>query len=334
MSTIDDFVAAARSAREVVPSQVVDLDAAGLRVRVNLCGTKVVPVLGRGLLSTDPAGPADSELFAFDSAESGVPLPPPPWPAAAFQGRRQEIPGYVDPPRLAIYDLEHATLSYYDEDASQGVQWFRDAEKMMPGEGGSPLRNLLRWAYGQHDAHMLHLASAAGVLIGGPGGAGKSTSSLACAIAGEAFTSDDFTLVTLGEEGVHAHAVYSCVKVTDPTLELLPGLAGLGEPAGLDWRAKHRFDLSGVIARSQEVSAVVLPQIGERTGAPELIAPAEALRRLTGGSLTVMTGALTRSLGAISALLERLPAYSLTVGPDIDRVPGVLRELGAVGASR
>ncbi len=334
MSTIDDFVAAARSAREVVPNEGVDLDAAGLRIRINLCGTKIVPVLGRGLLSSPPVGSPDSELFAFDSTESGVPLPPPPWPAAAFHGRRQEIPGYVDPPRLAIYDLEHATLSYYDEDAASGVQWFRDAEKMMPGEGGSPLRNLLRWAYGQHDAHMLHLASACGVLIGGPGGAGKSTSSLACAIAGEAFTSDDFTLVTLGDTGPIAHAVYSCVKVTDSTLELLPGLAELGEPAGLDWRAKHRFDLSDVIVRSQAVRAIVLPELGERTGSPRPVAPAEALRRLTGGSLSVMTGALGRSLAAISALLDELPAYALTVGPDIDRIPGVLRELGAVGAAR
>lgn len=331
---MQEFVGAAQRARAGVGGETLDLNVAALKIRVHLIGSRVSPVLGRGLLGDEPDSSAvDSEIYAFDTAESGVAPPPPPWPASAFEGRREEIPGFIDPPRLAIYNLEHATLSFYDETASAGVQWFRDAAKMMPGEGGSPLRNLLRWAFGQHDAHMLHLAAAGGVLLGGPGGAGKSTSSLAFALAGAPFTSDDFTVVTL-DGGPCAHATYSCVKVTDSTLELLPALADVGRPAGRDWRQKLRFDLSQTIVRSQAIHAIVLPELADATGRPRELAPAEALRRLTGGSLMVMTGAMGRSLGALNALLEALPVYRLEVGPDIERVPEAIASLAAVGSAR
>ncbi len=328
MSSIADFVAAAETARERVPREAFDVGAGELRVRVELIGEDVIATLKRGFLTYDDrqSDPA-ARIYAFESATSGVLPPAPPWPAESFKGPRQEIPGFTEPPRLAVYDIEHATLAYYDEDADAGVQWFRDGAEMAPGEGGAPLRNLLRWSLGAHGAHMLHLASAGGVLIGGPGGAGKSTTALNCALAGLDFTSDDFSVVTLGERPV-AHAVYSCIKVTDAALELLPGLADFGEAAGLDWRGKHRIDLRSRITRSQEVHAIVLPELAPRTGTPEPLAPAEALRRLTGGSMTVMTGAMQRSLGALRELLERLPAYTLAVGPDLERIPEVVAQLG------
>lgn len=329
MTSVADFVAAAETARERVPGVAVDVAAGDLRVRVELIGEDVIATLRRGLfacedVSADPA----ATIFAFESAASGVMPPKPPWPAQSFKGPRQEIPGFTDPPQLAVYDLEHSTLAFYDEDEGAGVQWFRDGTQMAPGEGGAPLRNLLRWSMGAHGAHMLHLATAGGVLIGGPGGAGKSTTSLNCAMAGLDFTSDDFSVVTLGERPT-AHAVYACIKVTDAALELLPEIADFGEPAGRDWRGKHRFDLRSRITRSQEVRAIVLPELAAQTGVPKPLAPGEALRRLTGGSMMVMTGAMGRSLGVLRELLERLPAYTLDVGPDLERIPEVIAELGA-----
>lgn len=333
VSAIAQFADAALLATDRVGGRTVDLRAGGLTVRIQLAGERICATLAPGVL-TSPSGEqhADSRLFVFDSASSGVGPPQPPWPQSAFDGRREEIHGFTEPPRIAIYNLEYATLSYYDELEATGVQWFRDAAQMMPGEGGSPLRNLLRWAFGQHGAHMLHMASASGVLLGGHGGAGKSTSSLACALAGGVFTSDDFTLVTL-DDRPRAHAVYSHVKATDETLTLLPGIEELGVANGRDWNDKLRIDVSSAITRSQDVNAIVLPERATRTGRPREIAPAEALRRLTGGSLLVMTGALGRSMAAIGRLLELLPAYVLPVGPDTDRVVDEIAALGAIGAA-
>lgn len=330
MSTISDFVRAAKTAGERSESVVIEVEA-GPGVRVEFCGTPVISALSGALLPAEATvrRPA-ATLYCFESAASGVAPPAPPWPEAAFSSQRQEVAGFTEPPEIATYDLEHATLSYWDETAATGVQWFRDAAQMMPAEPGAPLRNLLRWALAPHGAHMLHLGAAGGVLFGGPGGAGKSTSSLACALAGAPFTSDDFTVVTLGEKPM-AHAVYSCVKATDSTLELLPELKGFGSPSGRDWRDKLRLDVSDRIERAQPVSAVVLPERAERTGTPQPIAPSAALARLTGGSLPVMLGGMRRTLAAMRELLERLPVYSLEVGPDVERIPDVVSEIGNLG---
>lgn len=329
MTSIIDFVAAAESARERVPVEAFEVRAGETRVRVELIGDEVIARLKRGLIVSDElaAEPA-ARLYAFESAASGVIPPRPPWPPESFEGPHPEVRGYTEPPELAFYDIEHATLSYYDERAAAGVQWFRDGARMTPGEGGEPLRNLLRWSLGANGAHMLHLATVGGVLIGGPSGAGKSTTSLICALAGLDFTSDDQSVITLGERIV-SHGIFSCVKATDTSLALVPELADFGEAIGLDWRGKHRFDLRSRIVRSQEVRAIVLPQIAERTGELVPLAPGEALRRLTGASLPAMSCAMERTLAALRELVERLPAYTLAVGSDFGRIPEVIGELSA-----
>jgi hypothetical protein len=336
LSGIDDFIAAAGLAASKLPARVIELAPAGIRVRVNLIGERVGEALAGGLLAAEPgaAGPGAApaiELDVFDSAESGVRPPKPPWPAATFDSQRHEIAGYTEPPELALFDIDHGTLSYFDARAGRGVQWFRDARSMSSGEGGSPLRNLLRWSLAAHDVYLLHLAAAGGVLFGGIGGAGKSTSSLTCALAGLPFTSDDFSAVTLGARP-EAHAVYAYVKATQATLGLLPELAEFGPLAGLDWRGKQRIDMTAKITPSQEVFAIVLPELAERTGELVELSQAEAMRRVTSGSLAVMQCDVQRSLTALRELVELLPAFKLPVGPDVEAIPAALAPLARSAA--
>lgn len=333
MSGIADFVAAAERAAELPGSSTADLRVGPATVRVELAGPLLTDLLRRGLLEADATVERPgAHLYAFETAASGVPAPPPPWPVEAFDGRRHEIDGFIDPPEIATFDIDHSTLNYWDERAAAGVQWFRDAASMMPGEGGAPLRNLLRWALSAQDVHLLHVASATGVLFGGPGGAGKSTSSLACALAGEPFTSDDFTAVTLGEEPT-AHAVFACIKATDETLALLDGLSEIGEHAGRDWRGKLRIDVRGTITRSQRIHAVVLPEQAERTGEPRPVDAVDALRRLTGGSLPVMVGGMAETMAGMRELLERVPSYVLPVGPDTENIAPAVAALAPAGSA-
>lgn len=334
MSSIGDFTAAARRSGESTSTEVVEVEVAGLGVQVTLAGEPMIDTLRRGLLAAEtPLSEIHAELYAFESAHSGVQPPPPPWPATAFDGRRQEIAGFTEPPLIANYSIDHASLSFWDEDARAGVQWFRDSALMAPGEGGAPMRNLLRWALAARGAHLLHCASAGGILFGGPGGAGKSTSSLSMALAGLDFTSDDFSVVTLDDDGPAAHAVYACIKATDSTLELLPELAGFGEDAGRDWRGKLRRDVRERITRSQPIHAVVLPEVAERVGVPRAVSSGEALRRLTGGSLPVMVGGMARTIAGMRALLDQVPAYSLPVGPDTENIALAVAPLVAAGSS-
>lgn len=323
LSAVDEFVDAARSAAEAVPSRSIEIAPGGVGVRITLVGQRVIDELAGGLLvdsAVERLLEPELEYFVFDSTESGVRPPRPPWPPSAFGEQRPEIAGFAEPPRIALFDVEYSTLFFYDEDAGAGVQWIRDSRRIGPGEGGAPLRNLLRWGLAAHDLHFSHLATVGGVLLGGAGGAGKSTTSLVCALAGMPFTADDFSAFRLGAEPT-SHAVFAYAKANEDTLALIPGLREFGRSAGIDWHVKHRLNLSERIVPSQKVRAIVLPKVAAKTGSPVPVRPAEALRRLTSGSLIVMQGGVQRSLTALRELVEVLPAYELEVGPDIEAIP-------------
>lgn len=328
VTEIADFVASAEQAAERVGSTRLQLAPAGVGIGVTLVGERVTRALAGGLYSTPGATEAGDavQLYAFDTAESGVRLPPPPWPPEAFGPPRREIEGFTEGPRLAHFDNDTATLSYFDERAAAGVQWFRDAEQMAVGEGGGPLRDLLRWALADRDVNLAHLACVGGLLLGGAGGSGKSTTSLICARAGFDFTSDDFCAVDL-RGAPRASAVFAYAKATTEARDLVPEIAELGPSGGLDWRDKLRIDMSARIVPEQEVTAIVLPKVAARTGRPREIKPLAALKALSNGSFNFVHGGVQRSLTQLRELVGLLPAYELEVGPDIDAIPEALAGL-------
>jgi hypothetical protein len=331
VTTIEDFVAAARDAADAVPTEVVEIAPAGVPLRIHLTGRAVIDELtGPLLLAEAPAEPV-AEFRVFDSAESGVMPPAPPWPPSAFQGHRGEIAGFNDYPQLATYDHEYATLSFYDADANAGVQWFRDASKMAPWEGGSTVRHLIRWALSPHDANMVHAAAVGGALICGPSGAGKSTTALACALAGLPFTSDDLVITTI-EDGPVAHAIYANARATKQTHALIPELDSTIPAESLDWRGKSRHPMGDRLVRSQALSVVVLPEQAQRSGPPRELSPADALRLVSAGNVQLMPGATTSTLSALTELLDVLPAYALPIGPDLAGAPEAIADLAELGA--
>jgi hypothetical protein len=65
-----------------------------------------------------------------------------------------------------------------------------------------------------------------GVLIAGASGAGKSNLSLALALNGAHFISDDWTYLTLQDEGLRAHGLLSPVKLLPDAVKFFPALEG------------------------------------------------------------------------------------------------------------
>ena len=64
-----------------------------------------------------------------------------------------------------------------------------------------------------------------GILVAGPSGAGKSTVTMACLSAGFDFAGDDHVLLTFGEDGVVAHALYGTAKLHRDAPWRVPALA-------------------------------------------------------------------------------------------------------------
>lgn len=316
-------VAAARRAPDVT---TVHLAPGGVPITAQIAGTALAARLTPALLGR-PAPATESPaatLHAFDTAGSGVPMPPPPWRGDDYL-RRDEIRGLTAGDLLGSYDRAHATLCLYDATEATGVLWARDAERMAPWEPGSPLRSLLRWVLAAHDLHLLHAAAVGtpagrGVLLCGPGGAGKSTTALAFLAAGLPFVADDYCLVRTDRP--QAMPVYGVAKADAATLRLVGGLRDRAERAEQDWRGKWRLPVEDLVAPYVDLDAIVLPRVAERTGHLRPLPPREALTRILPATIFQLPAASATTLQALTGLFERLPVFELEVGPDVASIPG------------
>lgn len=314
-------VAAARSAPDVT---TIRLAPGGVPVTAHLAGAALTAVLAPSLLA-DPVADAEpaAVLHAFDTAGSGVPIPAPPWRGDDYL-RRDEIRGLTAGDLLGAFDVAHTTLCLYDAVSATGVLWARDAAGMAPWEPGSPLRNLLRWALAPHGRYLLHAAAVGtpagrGVLLCGPGGAGKSTTALAFLAAGLPFVADDYCLVRTDRP--RAYPLYGVAKADATTLRLVDGLTDRADRARQDWRGKWRLPIADRVAAQLDLDAVVLPRVAERTGRLRPLPARDALTRILPSTLFQLPAASAVTLAALTALLEQLPVFELEVGPDVTAIP-------------
>lgn len=316
-------VAVARHAPEITP---VHLAPGGVPITAHLAGHALTDLLAPALLDHPTAAPESpaAVLYAFDSAGSGVPMPAPPWRGDDYL-QRDEIRGLTAGDLLGAFDTAHTTLSLYDDVSATGVLWARDATRMAPWEPGSPLRNLLRWALASHGRHLLHAAAVGtpagrGVLLCGPGGAGKSTTALSFLAAGLPFVADDYCIVRTDRP--RAYPLYGVAKADATTLRLVGGLSDRADRAEQDWRGKWRLPVADRVAPYLDLDAVILPRVAERTGRLRALPTREALTRVLASTLFQLPAASAVTLGALTALLDHLPVFELEVGPDVSTIPG------------
>lgn len=333
----EDFVArladVARAAVADGPSRTLTLRPAGVPVCVHVAGAELIDRLVPGMLeaSIESDGRPAIELWAFDRAGTGRAAPPPPWGPEDYL-QREEIAGWTRPPQLASYSNDYATLSVADTAAGLGVQWLRDASAMAPWEGGAPLRSILRWTLERHGVQLIHAAAVGtggdGVLLLGSGGAGKSTTALACLQAGMSLVADDYTLVRPGSPPT-AHPAFAIAKAGAASLELLGAgdLKTRAVGARVDWRGKLRLPIADVVCPSLALRAIVLPRVAERTGTPVPFSGREALRTIAVSTLLQLPGDSAATLTVLRELLATLPVYVLEVGPDVAAIPEAIGEL-------
>jgi hypothetical protein len=175
-----------------------------------------------------------------------------------------------------------------------------------------------------------------GVLLAGQGGAGKSTTTLACLAGGLAVAADDYTLLSL-DPLPYGYSLYNTAKLR--TLEdmrrfpqFLPGIANV---AGLDGEKPMIFlhqHWPQSVLRGFPIRAILLPQIcADGATAVRRATAAAALKALAPSTLLQLPGLGQGALQAMSRLVRLVPAYTLALGPDLARIPavvaGLLRDL-------
>jgi hypothetical protein len=248
---------------------------------------------------------------------------------------------YFHDGRFEIHADPGAPLSVVDHATATAVCWFPDADLPF-WERGAPLRTLLSWFGLRHGTLLLHGAAVAeggrAVLLVGPGGAGKTTTSLAAWTHGMDYLGDDYVLVRAGSPVTVARA-YATAKADARTLELLPTLAdqgatavtGLDDPtASEDKRVMHLVGARGLDTVEAPVAAVVLLRVATEADLRSA-SPGEVLRAATPSAMFQLQCDRRAAFPLLADVVRRSPCYVLDTGPDPRQAAELLRELLRVG---
>jgi hypothetical protein len=327
-----EFSAACEQAITRVGARGFDLRINSVPVRLRFAGPALVPLLTPALshlhVPTNGTPPALT-VALWDGESTGVMPPRFPWGGEDIRARG-EIRGYNEAGVRTVFHggiappaEDFTAVTMFDE-RTRVARFFVTAPARVPWyERAAPLRTAFHWGLGAPGHPLVH-AGAVGahgraVLLAGPGGSGKSTTAVAALLAGLDYLGDDYVLVDLAPNRPVAHSLYATAKLAPEARILLPEIKAPGNASSRQDGEKDVLDVRRVrpegIITSLPIAAIVLPHV--HPGGPTELGPATAgtaLRALAPSTIFQAPGAGRESLRPLSALVRRLPAYTLALG--------------------
>lgn len=330
----------ARAALQMGGTRNFDFALGAQIVRLEFAGSALTAPLTRALahLAVNTQPHADITIQLWEIAESGVALPPPPWTEDAYQPRG-EIAGYCDASHQTIYHADGRVLYLYDAARRHGIVAAFDGTLLPAYERAAALRPILFHALAEFEIQYTHAAAVGlpqgGVVLAGKGGAGKSTTALACLDSELLYVGDDYcALYAPTDESSYAlaYSLYNSAKATTATIKRLPFLETLiqfwdvGGSEKAIWFMQERMPHK--ILASMPIRAILIPRV---TGTRDTqLSPASfqaALRALMPSTITQLPNADERTVRRLLALVKRVPAYHLELGTDMPQIPQAILAL-------
>jgi hypothetical protein len=303
---------------------------AGHLVELRVAGQALADLLGKALPISEATGRPRLVVRAWDRGETGIPFPLPEDIVARLSGWRRHAPWSevgTDGIRLMHQPFEK-TLGILCDDVA--YYWTDCAAELPYYEHSAPLLHLLHWWLESVGLHIVHAGAVGwprgGALLVGPGGSGKSTSTLACLGSRLGVVADDYTVVGL-DPAPRALALYRSAKLErghDRELgtalpHLPPAVNPVPQPN--DKALYFLDDLQPEVP----LRAVLVPRV---TGAPgHRIVPmarGRAFAALAPSTILQLPGAGARSLSAMRMLCDAVPVYALELGTDVAALPDVI----------
>lgn len=317
MTLAPPLAPAAKAFREMVVAEALRAAETARRIPMRVAGTELRleiadPGLGAALLPAInhheiPAATDPTRLIVWSS-----PLPQFPW-GPEHLGRGGAVAGLSHGPVRATAAADGSSLMLWDAERRLACCWFADLDGVKPWDRAAPLRTALHFALAGPNRQLVHGAvvgvDGRGALLAGPGGSGKSTTTLACLRAGMQVVGDDYAAAELDGRRARAWNLYSSVKVGERE----------GGPHGEDRRRTLIVgrDLAGAMTESLRLTTVLIPRVVNAAASSLTEAsPAAALRALAPSTLLQAPYEDRPDMDLLAALARTLPASHLNLGAD------------------
>jgi hypothetical protein len=332
------FARAAIRDREGAPPETYRLG--GHLIRVRVAGAALRQTLARALahLRVDGIGPPALTVTLWDGEATGVPCPVPylrnafhrTWPFG-----RHVLASAADESVLGFQT--HAAVTVYDRATCHVAGWVAAEARLSLYERGKPLQPLLFAWQSDLGTALVHAGLVArgdrGLLFGGAGGSGKTTSALTCMAAGFDYLGDDY--IGLPPLSVHppcGYSFYASTWLEPDHAQRFPDLLAHAHPGAPDDDKLMVLlpDVPGTRLReAAEIVALVLPRVaGVRESSYRPASRGEAVLRLAPSSILQLPLIRPRlALERMADLARRVPAYWLDLGTDLATIPARVDEI-------
>ncbi len=323
---------------------------AGMPVKINFVGLELCKRLTRSMMHLEVPEFEDSvarlRIDLWDGTQSGVGRP--------FCDLRDAAPetsqfgdgilagatgdtliGHQSPRCATVIDLVRG----------HAVGWVSSFDQLSWHETGKPLQPILFAWYCMQGVQPVHAGlvarSESGVLIGGAGGSGKSTTSLLCAQAGFSYLADDYVGLPAPAHGdQQAYSLYASLWLEPEHSTRFRGLSPHimeGQQAS-DLKLPFAVGkaLPGSLATSCTVRAIVLPRVAHRPFSTVRPATsAEALLRLAPSSVLQLPFIQpATALERMASLVRQVPSFWLDLGTDFDTIPTLVDQALEISVSQ
>jgi hypothetical protein len=327
-----DLETASAQALMQTGERIHHLRVAGQGIRLRFAGpsleSAILPGLGH-LIVPDIESP-DLTVTLWDSASTGISLPPLPWnpPAGeAWKVETDEIFCYYSPQRMS--------LTWFLRQEKRAFFWVPNLENALAEESFSPLMYLWSWWFARQSVQLTHAAAIGGkkgaALLVGPSGAGKSTTSLLTLSADRLrYLADDYCLVR-ADPTPTVYSLFATAKVLLPDRPRHPLLAPAHRRENTEKALYVVYPhFADNFAFEMPLSAIIAPKItGQAHTSLEKVSAINILRVLAPSTLLQLVAGTdpAHALRLLTSVARQVDCYKLNLGTDFERIPTVLADL-------
>lgn len=223
-------------------------------------------------------------------------------------------------------------VSLLDYETNTGIYWCKTIEKMPLYVHTAPFLQLLQRWFIHTPLTFIHSGgigyAQGGVILGGKGGSGKSTTTMACFDSDLHYIGDDFLMVD--RQHSTAYSLYQVAKLEIHNSFRFPHLKPhLTNTAALPPEKHHlwihELQASKMI-QTFPVKAIFLPKfLGKKDTQLKPASKVDAMKALVPSS-TWLIKADTTQMNKIAQIVRQLPCYWLETGTDLPQIPFTIRQ--------